>query len=141
MPIHKNTLTHQIQFAVSENESNVLHKFLVTRAISHAKNGNSYYMVSHNIFHKMPVFNLSHTLKICGLLIQANGLTNEKRFYKDFARETKNVSSLLRKQGMEKGDIVIFLTNDMLKLHAFFVGVWRSGGILRATYPEDEYCK
>jgi len=42
------------------------------------------------------------------------------------------------KRGMRKGDTAIYMTYDMLNIHAFFCGVWRANGIVRASYPEED---
>jgi len=39
---------------------------------------------------------------------------------------------------MRKGDAVLYMTNNLLPLYAFLIGVWRANGILRSSYPEDE---
>jgi hypothetical protein len=39
---------------------------------------------------------------------------------------------------MRKGDTVIYMTYDLFNIHAFFVGIWRANGIVRASYPEED---
>jgi len=67
-----------------------------------------------------------------------NGLTGEKWLYKDLHKNSQSIASLLYKQGMRKGDAVLYMTNNLLPLYAFIIGVWRANGILRSSYPEDE---
>jgi len=62
----------------------------------------------------------------------------EKRYYRDLENETKSVASLFAKQGMARGDTLLFMTTDFIKIHSFFIGVWRANGIIRATYAEDD---
>lgn len=64
--------------------------------------------------------------------------TGERYDFESFERLTRNIASALYKRGLRKGDVVIFLTYDVVKLQIFQTGVWRANGILRASYPEDD---
>ncbi|XP_021963052.2 4-coumarate--CoA ligase 1-like [Folsomia candida] len=65
-------------------------------------------------------------------------ITGESYDFGSFDRTTQSVASALYKRGFRAGDIVIYLTYDLSKLHIFFTGVWRANGIPRASYPEDD---
>jgi len=42
---------------------------------------------------------------------------------------------------MRTGDVVLYMTDNLLSLHAFVMGVWRANGIVRPSYTEDEPSK
>jgi len=38
---------------------------------------------------------------------------------------------------MKKGDVVLYMTSDVTRIFVFTLGVWRNGGIMYSSYPED----
>lgn len=70
--------------------------------------------------------------------MQIDAISKEKRLFNQFDIETKKIASALYKLGLRKGDYVIYMPSEMIKLHIFLVGVWRANGICRASYPEDD---
>ncbi|XP_035706864.1 4-coumarate--CoA ligase 1-like [Folsomia candida] len=65
-------------------------------------------------------------------------LTGESYDFSSFDKNTQGVASALYKRGFRAGDIILYLTYDVSKLHIFFTGVWRANGTPRASYPEDD---
>ncbi|CAL8071213.1 unnamed protein product [Orchesella dallaii] len=65
-------------------------------------------------------------------------LTGESYDFSSFDDLTRRIGSALYKRGLRKGDIVIFMTVDIVKKPMFITGVWRANGIGRASYPEDD---
>jgi len=47
------------------------------------------------------------------------------------------VASCLNKNGFRKGDTLIYISDQPVKVYAFLLGTWRANGILRAGYVED----
>ena len=41
------------------------------------------------------------------------------------------------KRGMTKGDVAMYLTMDVTRIYTAILGVWRAGGIMHSSYPED----
>ncbi|XP_021957098.2 probable 4-coumarate--CoA ligase 3 [Folsomia candida] len=67
-----------------------------------------------------------------------DSITKESYRFADFDDQTARIASAFYKKGMRKGDVVVYITNDMVKLPLFLVGVWRGNGIARAVYPEED---
>ena len=72
------------------------------------------------------------------IAMQIDVVSGKCHDYCNFERLTRRISSSMYKRGMRKGDTAIYLTYDMINIHAFFCGVWRANGIVRASYPEDD---
>ncbi len=34
---------------------------------------------------------------------------------------------------------MIYMVKDLCKIHVMFTGVWRANGVMRASYPDDDY--
>ena len=50
---------------------------------------------------------------------------------------SRSIGSAMFKRGMAKGDVCLYMTNDVTKIFVFVLGVWRCGGIMYSSYPED----
>lgn len=71
--------------------------------------------------------------------LKVDGLTEEKRYYNKFDEESKKIASAFYKLGLRKEDVVIYMVKDLCKIHVMFTGVWRANGVMRASYPDDDY--
>ncbi|ODM90616.1 Luciferin 4-monooxygenase [Orchesella cincta] len=67
-----------------------------------------------------------------------DAVTREVRLFSKFDEETRRIASAFYKLGLRKGDMVIFMPTEVIKLHIFLAGVWRANGVCRASYPEDD---
>jgi len=50
---------------------------------------------------------------------------------------SRSVASYMIKHGMKVGDKCIYLTSDITRMFAIMIGVWRAGGVVCSSYPED----
>lgn len=50
---------------------------------------------------------------------------------------SRSVASAMYRRGMRKGDVVLYMTTDVTRIFCFTLGVWRNGGIMYSSYPED----
>lgn len=50
---------------------------------------------------------------------------------------SRSVASAMYRRGMQKGDVVLYMTTDVTRIFCFTLGVWRNGGIMYSSYPED----
>jgi hypothetical protein len=50
---------------------------------------------------------------------------------------TRNIVAVMKSKGMRKGDIALYLTTDVTKIFTIVLGVWRLGGCMYSSYPED----
>jgi len=80
----------------------------------------------------------SHFFVLQKPLCQINGVTGERRKYRDLESTTRKIGSSFNKRGLRKGDVVIFMTHDMFYVHLLFIGIWRANGIIRTSYAEDD---
>ncbi|XP_021943573.1 4-coumarate--CoA ligase 1 isoform X1 [Folsomia candida] len=66
-----------------------------------------------------------------------NSITGETLTFNDVDVMSRKVASFLVKRGMKSGDKIIYLTFDITKMFAIVIGVWRTGGVVCTSYPED----
>jgi acyl-coenzyme A synthetase/AMP-(fatty) acid ligase len=69
--------------------------------------------------------------------LQTNTITGETLNFSDADPMSKSVGSAMFKRGMKKGDVCLYMTTDVTKVFVFTLGVWRCGGIMYSSYPED----
>ncbi|CAL8089695.1 unnamed protein product [Orchesella dallaii] len=67
-----------------------------------------------------------------------DAITREVRLFSKFDEETKRIASAFYKIGLRKGDMVIYMPGELIKLHIFLAGVWRANGVCRASYSDDD---
>ncbi|CAL8089691.1 unnamed protein product [Orchesella dallaii] len=89
-----------------------VHEYLLDKVAAFTASGKSYYAI--------------------------DAISKEKRYFNKFDEESKKIASVLYKKGVRKGDFVIYMPADMIKLHIFITGVWRANGVCRASYPDDD---
>jgi acyl-coenzyme A synthetase/AMP-(fatty) acid ligase len=66
-----------------------------------------------------------------------NTVTHETLTFADVEPMSRKVASAMHKKGMVKGDIALYLTSDVTKIYTVILGVWRLGGCMYSSYPED----
>ena len=52
---------------------------------------------------------------------------------------SRKVASAMKRRGMEKGDVAIYMTLDVTRVYPIILGIWRIAGILHSSYPEETY--
>ena len=73
------------------------------------------------------------------MILQTNTVTGETIKFGDLDRMTQSVGSAMVRRGMKKGDVAIYMTMDVTNMYPVMMGIWRIGGILHSSYPEDTY--
>jgi len=71
------------------------------------------------------------------LILQTNTVTGEHLTHADLGTYSAKVASFMTKRGMTKGDMALYLTSDVTRIYTIIIGVWRVGGIMYSSYPED----
>lgn len=71
-------------------------------------------------------------------ILQIDAISKEKRNFDQFDHESRKIASALYKAGLRKNGFVIYMPSEIIKLHIFLTGVWRSNGVCRASYPDDD---
>jgi len=66
-----------------------------------------------------------------------NTITGEHLTHADMGPLSAKVASAMKKRGMTKGDMALYLTSDVTRIYTIITGVWRLGGIMYSSYPED----
>ncbi|CAG7728489.1 unnamed protein product [Allacma fusca] len=66
-----------------------------------------------------------------------NSVTGETLTFADVEPMSAKAASALVKRGMVKGDVAIYMTMNVTKIFTTVLGVWRVGGIMYSSYPED----
>lgn len=64
-------------------------------------------------------------------------MTGEHLTHADMGTMSAKVASFMSKRGMTKGDMALYLTSDVTRIYTVIIGVWRVGGIMYSSYPED----
>jgi hypothetical protein len=83
------------------------------------------------------VFNLHCVIIPMLLTFQTNTVTGEHLTHADLGPMTAKVASFMTKRGMTKGDMALYLTSDVTRIYTIIIGVWRVGGVMYSSYPED----
>ncbi|CAL8086990.1 unnamed protein product [Orchesella dallaii] len=66
-----------------------------------------------------------------------NSITGETTYFSDVDSHSRKVASFFIKRGLKKGDKCIYLTSDVTRIFTIIVGIWRAGGCVASSYPED----
>ena len=64
-------------------------------------------------------------------------MTGETLTFADVEPMSRVAASAMVKKGMKKGDVALYLTMDVTKIYTTIIGVWRVGGVMYSSYPED----
>lgn len=68
---------------------------------------------------------------------QTNSINDETTYFADVEPHSRKIASYFARHGLRKGDICIYLTSDVTRVFTIIVGIWRAGGCVASSYPED----
>jgi acyl-coenzyme A synthetase/AMP-(fatty) acid ligase len=64
-------------------------------------------------------------------------VSGETLTFADVEGLTRAAGSAMVKLGMVKGEVALYMTSDVTRIYTTILGIWRVGGVVYSSYPED----